>query len=96
MKKERNRLRDRIGTMYGGWGGHTDPLHQVLGFLGDPARVVGRVCTDRLKQLVLIITMEGGLANQHLVQQHSKRPPVHREGVLLTQQDLKVTGRQGE
>lgn len=68
--------------------GGSDPFQQVLGLLVDPAGVMGRVHTDGLKELVFIVAMERRLANQHLVQQDSKGPPVHGEGVLLTQQDL--------
>lgn len=60
-------------------------LQQVLGLLGDPARVVRRVHPDRLKKLVFVITLERRLADQHLVNQHSERPPVHRERVFLPQ-----------
>jgi hypothetical protein len=34
------------------------------------------------------LPVEGRLANQHLVQQDPKGPPVDGEGVLLSQQDL--------
>lgn len=65
-----------------------DPFQQVLGLLVDPARIMGRVHADGLKQLVLIVSVERRLTNQHLIQQDSKGPPVHGEGILLTQQDL--------
>lgn len=65
-------------------------LQQVLSFLGDPARVVRHVHPDGLKQLILVITLERRLANQHLIHQYPKRPPVHGEGVLLSQQDLRM------
>lgn len=65
-----------------------DPLQQVLGLLVDPARIMGRVHADGLKQLVLVVPVERRLTDQHLVQQDSKGPPVHGEGVLLAQQDL--------
>ena len=69
-------------------GGGAHLLHEVLGLLGDPAGVMGRVHADGLKQLILVIAMERRLANQHLVQQDPKGPPVDGEGVLLSQQDL--------
>lgn len=50
----------------------TDPLKQVLGLLVDPSRIVGSVHSDGLKQLVLIISMERRLTNQHFIQQHPK------------------------
>lgn len=65
-----------------------DPFQQVLGLLVDPARIMGRVHADGLKQLVLIVSVERWLTDQHLIQQDSKGPPVHGEGILLTQQDL--------
>lgn len=48
----------------------TDPLEQVLGLLADPARIVGSVHADGLKQLILIISVERRLTNQHFIQQH--------------------------
>lgn len=52
-------------------------LKQALGLLGDPPRVVRGVCPDGLKQLILIVALERRLTNQHLVHQHTKRPPVY-------------------
>lgn len=49
---------------------------------------MGRVHADRLKQLVLVVSVERRLTNEHLIQQDSKGPPVHGEGILLPQQDL--------
>ena len=67
----------------------TSDLDQdVLGVLGQPGGVGGVVSADGLEQGLLVLPMEGGLANQHLVQQHAERPPVHRTVVLLAQQDL--------
>lgn len=40
------------------------------------------VHTDGLEEFVLIVTVEGGLTNEHLVEKDSKGPPVHRERVL--------------
>lgn len=56
---------------------HTHPLQQVLGLLVDPAGVVRSVHTDGLKQLVLVVSMERRLSDQHLIEQHAERPPVH-------------------
>ena len=67
---------------------NTNPLNQVLGLFVDPARVMGSIHADGLKQLIFIISVEGWLTNQHFIQQHSERPPVDGEGVLLAQQDL--------
>lgn len=63
-------------------------LQDILGLLGDPAGIMRRVHTDGLEKLVLIVTVEGGLANEHLVEQDSEGPPVHGEGVLQALQDL--------
>lgn len=46
------------------------------------------VHTDGLEELVLIVAMEGGLTNEHLIEKDAEGPPVHREGVLLALQDL--------
>jgi len=64
-------------------------FNEALGLLGDPARVVGGVRPDGLKQLVLVVALEGRLADEHLVHQHAEGPPVHREGVLLSEEDLR-------
>lgn len=61
-----------------------DPFQQVLDLLVDPAGIMGSVHADRLKQLILVISMERRLPNQHLIQQDSKRPPVDGEGILLS------------
>lgn len=66
-----------------------DPLNQVLGLLVDPARVMGSIHADGLEQLILIISVERWLTNQHFIQQHSEWPPVNGEGVFLSQQDLR-------
>lgn len=64
-------------------------LHQnVLCILVQPARVEGVVHADGLEKLLLILAMERGLANEHLVQEDTKGPPVHRGVVLLPQQNL--------
>lgn len=63
-------------------------LHDVLGLLGDPARIVWRVHPDGLKEFILIITMEGRLTNEHLIEEDPKGPPVHRECVLQALQDF--------
>ena len=60
----------------------------VAGVLGQPAGVEGIVGADGLEQFLLVVPVKGRLANQHLVQQHPERPPVHRGAILLSQQDL--------
>lgn len=69
----------------------TDLDQNVFGVFGEPAGIEGVVCPNGLKQLLFIAAVERRLTGQHLVQQHSERPPVHRAVVLLTQQDLKIT-----
>lgn len=66
-------------------------LYQVLRLCGDPSRVVRGVCPDGLEKLVFVVALERRLSDQHLVHQHTERPPVNREGVLLSQQDLSVS-----
>lgn len=64
-------------------------LYQALRLFGDPPRVVWGVCPDGLEKLVFVVALEWRLPDQHLVYQYTERPPVNREGVLLSQQDLK-------
>ena len=56
--------------------------------LGDPARVVRRVVTDRVEEVILVVTVEGRLTNQHLVKQHAEAPPINRAVVLVAFQYL--------
>lgn len=64
-------------------------LHQnVLCILVQPARVEGVIHTDGLEKLLFILAMERGLANEHLIQEDTKGPPVNRGVVLLPQQYL--------
>lgn len=60
----------------------------VLCSFAEPVGINGGVCPYGLKQLLFIAAVERRLTDQHLVQQHSEWPPVHRAVVLLTQQDL--------
>ena len=55
------------------------------------------VVADRVKQLLLILPSEGGLAGDHLVAEHAVRPPVHRETIALSLDDLRggEGGREG-
>lgn len=39
--------------------GNTHPLDQVFGLLVDPARVMGSIHADGLKQLIFIVSVEG-------------------------------------
>lgn len=68
-------------------------LHQkVLGLLLEPARVEGTVHADGVEQLLLVLPVEGRLADQHLVEEHAEGPPVHGVVVLLAQQNLQARG----
>ena len=51
-------------------------------------RVQRLVLEDRIKDLVLVIPAEGRLAQQHLVDEHAKRPPVDRTAVALLEDNL--------
>lgn len=66
----------------------TDLDQNVLGVFGEPTRIDGVVCSYGLKQLFLVAAVERRLTDEHLVQQHAERPPVHWAVVLLPQQDL--------
>ncbi len=68
----------------------TDQAEAGGGVLVDPARVVRRVVQDAVEQVVLVVPVERRLADQHLVQQHAERPPVHRRVVLPAAQDLQM------
>lgn len=69
----------------------SDLDQNVFGVFGEPARINRVVCSYGLEQLLFIAAVERRLTDQHLVQQHSERPPVHSAVVLLTQQDLTHT-----
>lgn len=60
----------------------------VLGVLGEPAGVGGVVSANGQEELLLVVAVERRLADEHLIQQHPERPPVHGAAVLLAQQDL--------
>lgn len=77
----------RLCVLNLGWA-VTDLDQYVLGVLTEPAGIEGVVCSYGLEQLLFVAAVERRLADEHLVEQHSKRPPVHRAVVLLTQQDL--------
>ena len=66
----------------------TDQTKQGGRFAGQGVGVARRVVQDGVEQVVLVVAMERGLTNQHLVQQHAKRPPVHRGVVAKAFQDL--------
>lgn len=45
--------------------------------LAEPDRVEHVVVEDGLKQIVLVVSLEGGLPGHHLVHQYPQGPPVH-------------------
>ena len=51
-------------------------------------RIQRLVLKDRVKDLVLVVAAERRLAQEHLVQQNAKRPPVNCTTVALLEQDL--------
>ena len=61
--------------------GPTHPLADVLGLLADGLGVADGVVGDGGEQLLLVLTVEGGLADQHLVQQDTIGPPDINRGL---------------
>lgn len=64
------------------------PLQQVDGLTGHGHRVERLVLQDGIKDLILVVSPEGRLAEQHLVGQNTKRPPVDSASVSLFEQNL--------
>ena len=54
----------------------------MLGLLGEEPGEVGLLVADGPEQLVLVAPVEGGLPDQHLVEQDAEAPPVDAVGVL--------------
>lgn len=67
---------------------NTHSFQDADGLLAEPDRVEHVIVEDGLKQVVLVVGLEGGLPSHHLVHQHPQRPPVHRGAVLQLLQDL--------
>jgi len=70
------------------WILHKKPLADVLGLLTDGLGVADGVVGDGGEQLLLVLTVKGGLADQHLVQQDTIGPPVHACPIGLVVDDL--------
>lgn len=51
-------------------------------------RIQGLIRKDSVVDFVFIFTTEGRLLKKHLVDEHTKCPPVNRTGVLLVQENL--------
>ena len=71
----------------------THPLEYGDGLPGEPDWVEDVVVEDALKEVVLVVGLEGRLPRHHLVHQHAQRPPVHRRTVVQLLQDLREGGR---
>ena len=48
---------------------------------------------DELKQLLVVLVVEGQPAAHHLVRHHAQTPPVHRPAVVVVLQDLQTGAR---
>lgn len=68
--------------------GRTHSFQDADGLLAEPDRVEHVVVKDGLEQVVLVVSLEGGLPSHHLVHQHPQGPPVHRGAILQLLQDL--------
>lgn len=66
----------------------TNLREYALGFHGDEAWVVWLSVADTPEQVIFITATEGALADQHLVHQDTKRPPVHTLVVLQSFDNL--------
>lgn len=51
-------------------------------------RIQGLIRKNGIVDFIFIFTTEGGLLKKHLVDEHTKCPPVNRTGVLLVQENL--------
>lgn len=60
-----------------GRGSMTHSFQDADRLLAEPDRVEHVVVEDGLKQIVLVVSLEGGLPRHHLVHQYPQGPPVH-------------------
>lgn len=60
-----------------GQGPMTHSFQDADCLLAEPDRVEHVVVEDGLKQIVLVVSLEGGLPGHHLVHQYPQGPPVH-------------------
>lgn len=68
----------------------THALAALLRFLGERLRVGHIVVCNGSKEFLLVLSIEGWLTHQHLIQQYSIRPPVHTFTIWLVQDDLSM------
>lgn len=54
----------------------------------DPSGVMRRVIADAMEKVVFIVAVERRLTNKHLIEKHSKGPPIHRTVVLEALENL--------
>lgn len=66
----------------------THSFQDADGLLTEPDRVEHVIMEDGLKQVILVVGLEGGLPSHHLVHQNPQGPPVHRGAILQLLQDL--------
>lgn len=69
-------------------GGSTHSFQDADGLLAEPDWVEHVIVEDGLKQVVLVVSLEGGLPGHHLIHQHPQGPPVHGGAILQLLQDL--------
>ena len=48
---------------------------------------------DELKQLLVVLVVEGQPTTHHLVHDHAQTPPVHRPAIVIVLQNLDNTGQ---
>jgi hypothetical protein len=58
-------------------------------------RVQRLVLEDRIEDLVLVVAAERRLAEEHLVDENAKRPPVDGAPVALLEEDLECGDQRG-
>lgn len=58
---------------------------------GHVDRVQGFVSKDSIIDFILVFTTEGRLLKEHLVDEHTERPPVNSAAVSLVQENLNAS-----
>lgn len=66
----------------------THSFQDADGLLTEPDWVEHIIMEDGLEQVILVVSLEGGLPSHHLIHQNPQGPPVHRGAVLQLLQDL--------
>lgn len=69
-------------------GSQTYGFQDPCGVLVQPGRVNDFIVQYGLKQVILVLCLEGGVATEHLIEQYAHGPPVHRRPVQHFLQDL--------